>query len=105
MSEGQLALWLSENIKSSPMMWTKIWFEIGNWNMSGQIPIEGWGWIEIDFELDCRHKWKGFEAEHVNFKFDSKYSRCLRSIGKLPDLIKSRVKPLEDFLENIPVKN
>ena len=106
MTESELAIWLTEHMKENPLCGIKVFYQLGDWNISGYIPIPTWGIVEIDFQLDTCHTFKGFDRIHDSIiKFDAEKSHCYISIGKLTEIIDKYLKPFEEFLQKIPNKN
>lgn len=97
-TETDIAVWLATNHKDIPCMAFEVSFTLGSWYVTGEIPVQGWGAIMVEFDIDSCHKYKGFDAQHVHFKFYKDTEHSLQAIKHLPNLISNYTKKFEEFM-------
>lgn len=107
MNETEIAVWLTEHTKENPLCNPKIYYQLGDWNVSGHIGIDKWGILEIDFQLDSCHGFLGFERLHdVEIGFNSHTNHSIRAVEAFLNItVPKYLDKFEEFLKSIPVKN
>lgn len=102
-TEKEIANHLIDNYKNVPLSSMKVYWHLGDWNVSGYMPIPvDNGIIEIDFVIDSCHTFFGFdEISDIEVKFSGNKSHTYRFLSKIQGIVDKEILKLKEYILSI----